>query len=619
MRKVICLKNASFLGVGTDNQLYTKKDLFTNNWMAVESTNPVSKKIQTITQLKDSRFLAITTDQKTYVKSSLNEEDWTEIVTEAQKAAATLAAQVAAKKIDITPAMRKKADADAKKKGKKALADWNKLTREQKDEQIAIVAKANATKSTKGSKLITSIPTAPKLSDMIDVTQLYDERYIGIGADGNIYIRNLLGSDWAPMSTDVGFRSFSQLPDKTLVAIGNGRQAASGKLFWRTNFRPPTWKLIDEMEDVELISVTGVETPFVYSFSAPAVAATASQRGGAPLDLSAIPFSTGSFFNIGKDKPVVTGDNPLPPPVPVSKEKVDKSKETGVPLEPSKVAFLVGVSRNNRIYIKPSLYDDWIGPFAKSCPDGACFSQIVQLVDGSFIGIKNGELWRADKLLDGQWTKTGDEKNGSIVSITQRWRGGMFIAVIEDDKKKGTATYYKKLLTDKWEMVPTSENVESVIELFDESLVAIRSGRLYAKTSLLDQKPWTLLRNDDNGKIMSLTQLVDKSFVAIGDNGDGTQKYKSYWKKYLNDYTWKDLPDKTRTDIISVSAVRIPFEYVLDDMLKAVMTAQLTDSIRQTDPKIVEIKQQGGGLAWQTGGGSRSGMKSTKIERPYLE
>lgn len=650
MRKVIALKNDSFLGLGTDNQLYTRKDLFNAGWSLIESTNPISKKIKTITQLKDSRFLAITTDQKTYIKSSLNEEDWTEIISESQTAAANKAKEEAKltpkqlaekKKTDkmlrdkmirdalISAKTQKKLDGDLKRRGLGFVANANKVARDNREREI----NKRILNYPTGSK--SSSTAASKLSDMIDVSQLYDERYIAVGLDGNIYIRNLLGSDWVPMSTDVGFRSFSQLADKTLVAIGNGRQAASGKTFWRTNFRPPAWQAIDEMEDVELISITGVPNPFAYSFAPPApasgaaataAAAPVAMKGGAPIDLSAIPFSSGSFFNTTKDTAAVASaakpaDNPLPPPIPMGKLKADKIKESGAPLEPSKVAFLIGISRNNRIYIKPSLYDDWIGPFAKSCPDGSCFTQMIQLIDGSFLGIKNGELWRNEQLLDGEWTKTGDEKNGSIVSIAQRWRGGMFIAVIEDTKKNNTAVYYKKLLTDKWEMVPTSENVESVIELFDESLVAIRSGRLYGKTSLTDQKPWTLLRTDDNGKVMSLTQLVDKSFVAIGDNGDGTQKYKSYWKKYLNDYTWKELPDKTRTDIISVCAVRIPFEYVLDDMLKAVLTAQLTGSIRQTDPKVVEIAKGGGA---QRGGGSRYGtgsamQRSIKIQRPYLE
>ena len=623
MRKVIALKNDSFLGLGTNNQLYTRKDLFNAGWSLVESTNPISKKIKTITQLKDSRFLAITTDQKTYIKSSLNEEDWTEILSESQTATAIKAKEEA----KLTPKQL------AEKK-KSLTFQINVLKKKKK--RSATEQKNLDTLTAELTALNKPVPgPAPKLSDMIDVSQLYDERYIAVGLDGNIYIRNLLGSDWVPMSTDVGFRSFSQLADKTLVAIGNGRQAASGKTFWRTNFRPPAWQAIDDMEDVELISITGVPNPFAYSFAPPApssgaaataATAKAAMKGGAPIDLSAIPFSSGSFFNTTKDAATVASaaklaDNPLPPPIPMGKLKADKIKETGAPLEPSKVAFLIGISRNNRIYIKPSLYDDWIGPFAKSCPDGSCFTQMIQLIDGSFLGIKNGELWRNEQLLDGAWTKTGDEKNGSIVSIAQRWRGGMFIAVIEDNKKNNTAVYYKKLLTDKWEMVPTSENVESVIELFDESLVAIRSGRLYGKTSLTDQKPWTLLRTDDNGKVMSLTQLVDKSFVAIGDNGDGTQKYKSYWKKYLNDYTWKDLPDKTRTDIISVCAVRIPFEYVLDDMLKAVLTAQLTGSIQQTDPKIVDIVKGGGA---QRGGGSRYGtgsamQRNIKIQRPYLE
>jgi hypothetical protein len=195
--------------------------------------------------------------------------------------------------------------------------------------------------------------------------------------------------------------------------------------------------------------------------------------------------------------------------------------------------LIVACTIENMIYSKKNLDSPWEGPY------GGGVRKVIQLDDGTVVGVEFKQFWTRPKLTDINWTGLNSIydvfyatqlNNGAILGI-----GGMDLQV-----------YIRNKLTEGCVCpLPNFCCVNVIIQLNDGRFLGIGTdNQLYIKNNIAD--PWSGT-GWNSLEILDVAQQRDGSLLGVGKDN------LLYKRNNLTEQTWIKVPNENSLKIRSIS------------------------------------------------------------------
>ena len=195
--------------------------------------------------------------------------------------------------------------------------------------------------------------------------------------------------------------------------------------------------------------------------------------------------------------------------------------------------LIVACTIENMIYSKKNLDSPWEGPY------GGGMRKVIQLDDGTVVGVEFKQFWTRPKLTDINWTGLNSIydvfyatqlNNGAILGI-----GGMDLQVyIREKLKEGCVC-----------PLPNFCCCNAIIQLNDGRFLGVGTdNQLYIKNNIAD--PWGGTGWNPQ-EILDIAQQRDGTLLGVGKDN------LLYKRNNLTEQTWIKVPNENSLKIRSVS------------------------------------------------------------------
>jgi phospholipase C len=360
------LKNGTIVGVGLDNQLYSRSNLAT--WVSV----PGSGVATAITTLLDGTLLAVGTDLQLYQRDTLFGR-WTLIP---QSGSVTAVAQMPDGTILGI-------GTDKCLYQRRQLTDaWVLIPNS--GGVIAICALDATTVLGVGTdnqlytwSLSQGGPwvNVPESGAVIAVTKLMNGMILGIGTDSHLYTRaSLYSSKWNLVPDSGWMLGIAQMPDGQLVGVGTDKTLylmSELCASWAPVANSGLVVSVTEANDGSLVGVG--KDHQLYSRPALQGAWTPISNSGGVLSVSTM--ADGQLLGVGTDHQLRTWQMPNGPWVPIA------GSGQVIAAQQLRNGIIIGVGTDNQLYTRTELTAPWV-----YVPKSGKVLSIAQLADGSLIG-----------------------------------------------------------------------------------------------------------------------------------------------------------------------------------------------------------------------------------------